>query len=1145
MFNKTQTKNTLLKMAFFRHKSVLKILLIGGLFHFLLLIFGWSQREGMAIMSYNAIAKNPQCHVGVVSTYPPSKCGVAEFSKEFVASLRANERFRANCTMEVLALSTGGTMRMRKEDEIVTRVWIENDYPSKVFWEISEYVNTHGFTHVILEHEFGLTPNVWQYVDFARWLHKNIELYTVVHSPKAYPSVIEMGVIRQLSKMSKFMVVMSWHAHYSFVHAYGIPKEKVLFIPHGIKEPQFRSSERPFFSAKVSALEPKLRSNNVDNHTSGSDLPFLNLQSSDIVVLSNGLIRSSKGLIRMIRNLPKILEKVPNLYFFIIGEEHPNTKSKHHYMESLLKYAASIGVSTHVVWINEYVTEQQLAKYFGRTDIYVTLFDEIVPVSGTLLTAMSYGLPVISTPYRFAVEILSNGTGIIVPYEDDTKFIESVIAMAKDMSLRRQMGKKAQAFVLQWKWNKVANQFASLILNRAFINRPSDRHVYFNPLGEHQDHYHRRDQYNNNRAAKGPKSQKVLIPYYPLTLDPFQHQPKYESFFSSPTWSPFAIRTFDEQLLRGVHESEPDVSIKHPGVYALYVDNFVQINCKIEQNTLLSMVGIKTHSRWIYVHDVYGIDYRDIPMPINWMKQNKSDGIEQMTINWDQKVVVVASINVKVHVQIVPSNGIAITFSEVNRFASPRGLLGDTLRCRYDESIACPKAKLNNLKWREWHIPSDHLFDHKAAGQHVISNNITTNILDLPVYDLSSSTFKPVPSTNHTLHFVIEGPLFTQDSIAKINRQMWLMLQRYPNINVLLKPTDDISIKDSEMYSSLDIYLAFCYFAAQPYDNSDQFLNSNALAVIFRHERLPNFQTPEWPPRYVYIHQQPWEFGAIPEKWLYPLQYKADELWVPFTYFKQAYTVNGINPDKISVIPQGVDYQRIDKINGKFDTNTSKTFKFLFVGKQSLQKGIDILLNVYRTTFTRKDDVTLILLLNNNTHEYAPELERTLQDPNAPELVVIRRSLSTYELSTLIRSCNVFVSPYRTESFGLTILEAMAAAKPVIVTRYGISNEFCTEHNAFFINADVTNCFVAPCGNRSIFGQSTRFQPQWSEPDIHGLARAMKLAYTDTALLKKKGGTGRDIARKHGWEKISALVIQRVYQLVKNKLGVEIESLKL
>ena len=53
----------------------------------------------------------------------------------------------------------------------------------------------------------------------------------------------------------------------------------------------------------------------------------------------------------------------------------------------------------------------------------------------------------------------------------------------------------------------------------------------------------------------------------------------------------------------------------------------------------------------------------------------------------------------------------------------------------------------------------------------------------------------------------------------------------------------------------------------------------------------------------------PWEFGAIPRDWVAPLQANVDELWVPSEHVRRMYLDAGIDPERVTVIPNGVDLE--------------------------------------------------------------------------------------------------------------------------------------------------------------------------------------------------------------------------------------------
>src|SRR5262249_39607316 len=122
------------------------------------------------------------------------------------------------------------------------------------------------------------------------------------------------------------------------------------------------------------------------------------------------------------------------------------------------------------------------------------------------------------------------------------------------------------------------------------------------------------------------------------------------------------------------------------------------------------------------------------------------------------------------------------------------------------------------------------------------------------------------------------------------------------------------------------------------------------------------------------------------------------------------------------------------------------------------RKGIDLLLDAYARTFTRADDVCLVIKDMGVGTFYR---DQTAQAPIAgmqassdgPEVEYLSETLTEDELAGLYAACDCLVHPYRGEGFGLPIAEAMASALPVIVTGRGAALDFCSEETAYLLPA--------------------------------------------------------------------------------------------
>ena len=132
-----------------------------------------------------------------------------------------------------------------------------------------------------------------------------------------------------------------------------------------------------------------------------------------------------------------------------------------------------------------------------------------------------------------------------------------------------------------------------------------------------------------------------------------------------------------------------------------------------------------------------------------------------------------------------------------------------------------------------------------------------------------------------------------------------------------------------------------------------------------------------------------------------------------------------------------------------YPLQTRKRFKFLFVGGTLPRKGFDLLLKAYRLVFSAADDVCLVVkdmgvgtfYRGQNATALIAQLRAT---PAAPEVEYLADELSEEEMAGLYRACDCVVQPYRGEGFCLPVAEAMACARPVIVTGFGPSLDYCS-----------------------------------------------------------------------------------------------------
>jgi len=279
----------------------------------------------------------------------------------------------------------------------------------------------------------------------------------------------------------------------------------------------------------------------------------------------------------------------------------------------------------------------------------------------------------------------------------------------------------------------------------------------------------------------------------------------------------------------------------------------------------------------------------------------------------------------------------------------------------------------------------------------------------------------------------------------------------------------------------------------------------------------------------------PWEYGALPRAWVDALQTGgADEVWTPTEYCRAMFLEAGIAPERVAVVPNGIDPGRFspDRDVEPYPLPTTAAFRFVYVGGVLPRKGVDVLLSAYRRAFGAGDDVALVLKLFGTRSFYQLEdggaaLRAFEADPQAPALVVIDDELTDEEIVRVYRSCDALAFPYRSEGFGLPMLEALACGLSVIATAGGAADAFLDDDVAYRVPAQR----VPVAG--VVRGEALAGEGWWLEPDVDALAATMRhvVANRDEARAKARRGAER-ARREWTWDRAAEIAAVRLRALI-------------
>ena len=180
------------------------------------------------------------------------------------------------------------------------------------------------------------------------------------------------------------------------------------------------------------------------------------------VMLTFCLLSPNKGVEYALQALPGIIKNHPEIVYIVLGQTHPNLLGNEGeaYRLSLERLAKDLGIQKHVVFFNRLVELEELIRFIGASDIYLTPYlTESQITSGTLAYAFGAGNAVISTPYWHAADLLADKRGTLVPFRDADAITTAVHELLENESMRHAMRRKAYKLGREIIWQHVAELY--------------------------------------------------------------------------------------------------------------------------------------------------------------------------------------------------------------------------------------------------------------------------------------------------------------------------------------------------------------------------------------------------------------------------------------------------------------------------------------------------------------------------------------------------------------------------------------------------------------------------------------------------------------------------------------------------------------
>jgi glycosyltransferase involved in cell wall biosynthesis len=357
---------------------------------------------------------------GLLSTYPPTACGLATFTSSLASEL-AGPAGRGGGFRVVRAVDQPTV----SAPEVVAHLLAGSSASADAAADALNDADV-----AIVQHEYGIFggPDGDEVLTVLDAL--TVPVIVVLHTVLVDPSPHQREVLEAVVDAADAVVTMTQTARRRLAAGYQADMAKVTVIPHGA-----HTAPRLHGASEATARP---------------------------IILTWGLIGPGKGIEWGIDALALLGDVRPSPRYLIVGKTHPKVldASGEAYRESLQDRAAALGLSADVQFDATYLDVPALQGIVRQAAIVLLPYDSPDQItSGVLIEAVAAGKPVISTRFPHAVELLGGGVGLLVGHRDPVAIAAAVRRVLGDGGLRDTMTSAAERLAPGLAWSAVADLY--------------------------------------------------------------------------------------------------------------------------------------------------------------------------------------------------------------------------------------------------------------------------------------------------------------------------------------------------------------------------------------------------------------------------------------------------------------------------------------------------------------------------------------------------------------------------------------------------------------------------------------------------------------------------------------------------------------
>jgi glycosyltransferase involved in cell wall biosynthesis len=183
--------------------------------------------------------------------------------------------------------------------------------------------------------------------------------------------------------------------------------------------------------------------------------------------------------------------------------------------------------------------------------------------------------------------------------------------------------------------------------------------------------------------------------------------------------------------------------------------------------------------------------------------------------------------------------------------------------------------------------------------------------------------------------------------------------------------------------------------------------------------------------------------------------YSASDHIISVTNYMKEFLIEffKINPGKISVVPNGIKYERFKMCSENEKLLIRKNLGFrnddiiiLFSGRVDVCKGVTYLFQAFQEACKKRDNLKLILLGSGNFQEFQPLIKSDFGK------IIFTGFLKKDQVDQFYKIADIGIVPSLYDHCPYSVLEMMANRIPLIMSRIDGLNEMLDDSECLFIN---------------------------------------------------------------------------------------------